>query len=89
MGYVGCRFDFLDRKRGNRVPGTPPFFAINCSNTKGNTTMSTKKPNETTSARVATIASKLLSNPSTPKNVKTVAASVLTQKLPPSGGKKK
>jgi len=86
MGYVGCRFDFLDRKRGNRVPGTPPFLQLN---TKVNITMITKKPNETTSARVATIASKLLSNPSTPKNVKTVAASVLTQKVAASGGKKK
>ncbi len=35
--------------------------------------------NEKTSAKVASIASKLLSNPNTPKNVKTVAASVLTQ----------
>ena len=35
--------------------------------------------NEKTSAKVASIASKLLSNPKTPKNVKTVAASVLTQ----------
>jgi hypothetical protein len=35
--------------------------------------------NEKTSAKVASIASKLLSNPKTPANVKTVAASVLTQ----------
>lgn len=46
---------------------------------------SAKKPNETTSARVATIASKLLSNPSTPKPVRTVAASVLTQKVKSTG----
>jgi hypothetical protein len=37
------------------------------------------KNNESTSPRVATIASRLLSNPSTPKSVRTVAASVLTQ----------
>lgn len=43
--------------------------------------MATKKPNETTSPRVATAASKLLSNPKTPANVKTVAASALTQKV--------
>jgi hypothetical protein len=35
--------------------------------------------NEQTSKRVASIASKLLSNPNSSKNVKTVAASVLTQ----------
>ena len=40
-----------------------------------------KKPNETTSPRVATAASKLLSNPKTPANVKAVAASALTQKV--------
>jgi hypothetical protein len=40
----------------------------------------TKKPvNETTSKRVASIASKLLSNPKTPANVKTVAGTALTQ----------
>ena len=43
--------------------------------------MATKKPSETTSPRVATAASKLLSNPKTPANVKTVAASALTQKV--------
>jgi len=36
--------------------------------------------NEKTSARVGRIASKLLSNPDTPKKVKTVAASALTQR---------
>jgi len=36
--------------------------------------------NESTSAKVASKASKLLSNPKTPKNVKSVAASALTQK---------
>jgi hypothetical protein len=35
--------------------------------------------NEKTSAKVATTASKLLSNPRTPAPVKTVAASALTQ----------
>jgi hypothetical protein len=35
--------------------------------------------NETASAKVASKASKLLSNPNTPKNVKSVAASALTQ----------
>jgi hypothetical protein len=38
------------------------------------------RKNETTSAKVASKASKLLSKPSTPKNVKSVAASALTQK---------
>lgn len=38
-----------------------------------------KTRNESTSPKVASIASKLLSNPKTPANVKTVAASVLTQ----------
>jgi hypothetical protein len=36
--------------------------------------------NEKTSPNVASLASKLLSNPKTPKNVKSVAASALTQK---------
>jgi hypothetical protein len=46
--------------------------------------MPTKKPtNETTSKKVASTASKLLSNPSTPKAVKQVAASALTQRVPP------
>lgn len=35
---------------------------------------------EQTSKKVATIASKLLSNPKTPKAVKSVAASALTQR---------
>jgi hypothetical protein len=43
--------------------------------------------NETTSSKVASKASKLLSNPNTPKSVKSVAASALTQKT--GGGKKK
>jgi hypothetical protein len=45
--------------------------------------MPTKPKSETTSARVATTASKLLSNPKTPKDVKAVAASALTQKVAP------
>ncbi|GCL61631.1 hypothetical protein [Pseudaquabacterium pictum] len=44
-----------------------------------------KKPNETTSARVATTASKLLRNPRTSPAVKTVAASALTQRVKPKG----
>ena len=44
--------------------------------------MSSKKPvNEHTSARVASTAAKLLSNPRTPASVKSVAASALTQKV--------
>jgi hypothetical protein len=43
--------------------------------------MSSKKTaNEQTSARVASTAAKLLSNPRTPAAVKSVAASALTQK---------
>lgn len=38
-----------------------------------------KKTNESTSKRIASIASKLLSNPDTPKDIKSIAASVLTQ----------
>lgn len=49
--------------------------------------MATKKPtNEQTSARVASTAGKLLSNPNTPRSVKAVAASALTQR--PSAPKK-
>lgn len=40
------------------------------------------RKNETTSKKVATTASKLLSNPKTPKAVKSVAASALTQVAP-------
>jgi hypothetical protein len=47
--------------------------------------MMAKKPTETTSPRVATLASKLLSNPKTPAAVKTVAASALTQKVKAKG----
>lgn len=36
--------------------------------------------NESTSKSVAKIASKLLSNPNTPKSIKSVAASALTQR---------
>jgi len=50
--------------------------------------MSTKKNTESTSAKVATIASKLLANPNTPLNVKKVAASALTQR-PNHSSKKK
>lgn len=45
-----------------------------------------KTRNESTSPRVAKIASQLLSNPNSSAAVKTVAASVLTQT---KGGKKK
>lgn len=38
-----------------------------------------KTPNEQTSAKVASAAAKLLANPKTPKAVKMVAASALTQ----------
>lgn len=41
--------------------------------------MASNAKNESTSPKVASIASKLLSDPKTPKDVKTVAASVLTQ----------
>jgi len=52
--------------------------------------MSSKKPtNEHTSARVASTAAKLLSNPRTPAAVKSVAASALTQKVSPSKSKGK
>jgi len=44
--------------------------------------------NEKTSKKVASIASKLLSNPKTPKSVKSVAASALTQR-PDRGSKKR
>ncbi|MBH1494720.1 hypothetical protein JY423_09245 [Stenotrophomonas maltophilia] len=44
--------------------------------------------NEKTSSKVATTASKLLSNPASSKAVKSVAASALTQ-APNKGGKKK
>jgi len=40
-----------------------------------------KKQGETTSSRVASTASRLLSNPKTPPKVKSVAASALTQKV--------
>jgi hypothetical protein len=43
--------------------------------------------NEKTSSKVATVASKLLSNPKTPAKVKSVAASALTQA--PDKGKRK
>jgi hypothetical protein len=43
--------------------------------------------NEQTSKKVATQAAKLLSNPKTPKSVKSVAASALTQ-APNKKGKK-
>jgi len=46
-----------------------------------------KKNTEQTSKRVATIASELLRNPKTPAKVKTIAASVLTQR--PDRPKKK
>jgi len=42
--------------------------------------MATKK-SESTSAKVASTAAKLLSNPRTPASVKSVAASALTQKV--------
>lgn len=49
---------------------------------------SKKTANEQTSARVASTAAKLLSNPQTPKAVKSVAASALTQKASSSKSKK-
>ena len=44
--------------------------------------------NEQTSKKVASTASKLLSNPKTPKDVKSVAASALTQAPNKKGNKK-
>ena len=49
--------------------------------------MATKKPNETTSSRVATKASKLLRDPKSSAAVKSVAASALTQKVKSGKGK--
>lgn len=49
---------------------------------------SRKQPNEQTSAKVASVASKLLSNPKTPAKVKTVAASALGQAPNKPRGKK-
>lgn len=43
--------------------------------------MARKPTNESTSKSVASKAAKLLANPKTPKNVKSVAASALTQKV--------
>jgi hypothetical protein len=50
--------------------------------------MTKKCSNEQTSKRVASQASKLLSNPKTPANVKSVAASALTQAPNKSKSKK-
>ena len=47
------------------------------------------KKSETTSKKVASIASKLLRSKSTSKAVKSVAASALTQKVKPCKPKKK
>lgn len=48
--------------------------------------MTSRKPaNESTSPRVASKAAKLLSNPTTPAAVKSVAASALTQKVKAKG----
>jgi len=44
--------------------------------------MATKPRNEKTSKSVASTASRLLSNPKTPKDVRRVAASALTQHVP-------
>lgn len=50
--------------------------------------MANKSTTEVTSKKVARIASKLLSNPKTPKTVKSVAASALAQRPNKSGGKR-
>ena len=50
---------------------------------------SRKTANEQTSARVASTAAKLLSNPRTPAAVRSVAASALTQKAAASKAKRK
>ncbi|CAN7725421.1 hypothetical protein LJR290_006164 [Variovorax sp. LjRoot290] len=44
--------------------------------------MASKPRNETTSARAATAASKVLSNPKSTPAAKTAAASALTQRVP-------
>jgi hypothetical protein len=45
--------------------------------------MTAKRPAGTTSKKDATLASKLLSNPKTPANVKSVAGSDLRQRVAP------
>lgn len=50
---------------------------------QGNTSMSKMRGNETTSARVATLASRVLRNPTSKKAEKSAAASALTQRVPP------
>lgn len=46
--------------------------------------MATKKPaGETTSARAASAASRVLSNPNSSKDAKSAAGSALTQRVPP------
>ena len=74
----------LDKARTAGRCGFGGEHAASTSQTIGNTNMRSKKP-ETTSSRVATKASKLLSNPKTPATVKSVAASALTQKVKAKG----
>jgi len=50
-------------------------------NWKGSILTTKKTPNEQTSARVASTAAKLLSNPKVSAAVKSVAASALTQRV--------
>lgn len=56
---------------------------------KGKKMTAKKTVNEQTSARVASTAAKLLSNPRTPAAVKSVAASALTQKVGTTKAKSK
>ena len=74
---------------GRESAGPDPRLSLFPRTDKENL-MSSKKPtNEHTSARVASTAAKLLSNPRTPASVKSVAASALTQKASASKSKGK
>jgi hypothetical protein len=71
-----------------RESAGPDFRPSHFPRTDKENPMSSKKPtSENTSARVASTAAKLLSNPRTPASVKSVAASALTQR--PSASKSK
>lgn len=66
-----------------------PLTGVNDPTARNANMPKRKAPNEVTSPRVASAASKLLNDPKTPPRVRSVAASALTQaRNKPKGGKK-
>lgn len=77
-GVQACRPDFLRPGRGVQLVGTPPFDTTH-NYTESNAMKKQPPRNETTGAKAASAAGKVLADPRSSAAAKSAAASALTQ----------